>query len=130
MKFFQVTHSYNTDKFIVDISKRSYTCNFWELVGIPCRYIITALGYRQQNPEMFVDEFYSREKYVICYGFAVSPIKGQEMWYEVQSEELLPPMYKKGLGRLRKLRIRKCGEDGARRRLSGVSYRCIKYDKF
>ena len=40
-------------------------------------------------------------------------------------------MYKKGPGRPRKLRIRECGEEGARRRrLPGVSYRCTKCDKF
>ncbi|KAI5425876.1 hypothetical protein KIW84_031629 [Lathyrus oleraceus] len=89
---FQVTHSYNTHEFIVDIAKR--------------------------------------EKYALCYAFAVSPINGQEMWHEVQSEELLPPMYKKGPDRPRKLRIRECGEDDSRRGLFGVSYRCTKCDKF
>ena len=79
---------------------------------------------------MFVDECYSREKYALCYAFAVSPINGQEMWHEVQSEELLPPMYKKGPDRPRKLRIRECGEDDSRRGLFGVSYRCTKCDKF
>ncbi|KAI5417212.1 hypothetical protein KIW84_042001 [Lathyrus oleraceus] len=71
-----------------------------------------------------------REKYALCYGFAMSPINGQEMWPEVQNEELLPPLYKKGPGRPRKLIIKECGEDGDRRRLHGVSYRCIKCDKF
>lgn len=52
------------------------------------------------------------------------------MWPEVQSEELLRPMYKKGHDIQRKLRTRECGEDGARRRLPGVSYRCTKCDKF
>lgn len=126
---FQVTHSYNTREFIVDITKRSCTCNFWDLVGIPCRHVVVALGYMQQNSEMFIDECYSRKKYVFCYGFSMSPINGYEMWHEVQSEELLPPLYKKGPGRPKKLRIREYGEDGARRRLSGVSYRCTKCDK-
>ncbi|XP_058746238.1 uncharacterized protein LOC131619115 [Vicia villosa] len=127
---FQVTHSFNTQEFIVDISKRSCSCNFWELVGIPCRHAIAALGFRQQNPEDFVDECYSRDKYKSCYNFAISPINGQDMWPEVESDELLPPIFKKGLGRPRKLRIRKTGEDGARRRLPGVSYRCTTCDKF
>ncbi|XP_058766938.1 uncharacterized protein LOC131640561 [Vicia villosa] len=100
-----------------------------ELVGIPCRHVVAALSFRQQNPEEFVDECYYREKYKLCYGFAVSPINGQEMWLEVESEELLPPIYKKGPGRPRKLRIMEAGEEGDRRRLPGVSYRCTKCDK-
>ena len=100
------------------------------MVGIPCRHDVAALGFRQQNPEDFVDDCYSREKYKLCYGFVVSPINGQDMWPEVESDELLPPMFKKGPGRPRKLRIRESGEEGARRRLPGVSYRCTTCDKF
>ncbi|XP_058757199.1 uncharacterized protein LOC131630445 [Vicia villosa] len=126
---FQVTHAYNSQEFIVDIAKRSCSCNFWQLVGIPCRHVVAALGFRQQNPELFVHECYSREKYALCYGFPISPINGQDMWPIVESEDLLPPDYKKGPGRPRKLRIRETGEEGARRRLPGVSYRCTRCDK-
>ncbi|XP_058726498.1 uncharacterized protein LOC131597851 [Vicia villosa] len=104
---------------------------FEELVGIPCRHDIAALGFRQQNPEDFVDHCYHRDKYAICYSFAISPINGEEIWPEVQSDPVMPPMYKRGPGRPKKLRIREYGEDGARRRrLPGVSYRCTKCDKF
>ncbi|XP_058767340.1 uncharacterized protein LOC131641032 [Vicia villosa] len=126
---FQVTHAYNRQEFIVDIAKKNCTCNFWDLVGIPCRHAVAALGFRQQNPEEFVHEYYTRDRYAMCYGFAISPINGIDMWPEVESEELLPPKYKKGPGRPRKLRIRESGEEGARRRLPGVSYRCTKCDK-
>ncbi|XP_058783791.1 uncharacterized protein LOC131658519 [Vicia villosa] len=100
-----------------------------ELVGIPCRHIVAALGFRQQNPELFVHECYSREKYALCYGFPISPINGQDMWPMVESEDLLPPDFKKGPGRSRKLRIRETREEGARRRLPGVSYWCTRCDK-
>src|SRR3954464_14229247 len=86
-------------------------------------------GFRQQNPEWFVNECYSREKYALCYGSPISPINGQDMWPNVESEDLLPPDFKKGPGRPRKLRIRETGEEGARRRLPGVSYRCTRCDK-
>ena len=65
----QVTHSYNRQEFIVDISKRSCTCNFWDLVGISYRHIVGALGFRQHNLEDFVDHCYYRDKYAICYNF-------------------------------------------------------------
>ncbi|XP_058781430.1 uncharacterized protein LOC131655613 [Vicia villosa] len=128
---FEVNHSYNGQKFVVDIAKRSCTCNFWELVGIPCRHAIAALSFRQQNPEDFVDSCYHRDKYAICYSFPISPINGEEMWPEVDADPIMPPMYKRGPGRPKKLRIRECGEEGARRRrLPGVSYRCTICDKF
>ncbi|XP_058770844.1 uncharacterized protein LOC131644373 [Vicia villosa] len=126
---FQVTHAYNRQEFIIDIAKKSCTCNFWEVIDIPCRHAVGALRFRQQNPEDFVHEYYTRDKYAKCYGCAISPVNGTDMWSEVECEELLPPNYKKGPSRLRKLRIRESGEEGARRRLSGVSYRCTKCDK-
>jgi hypothetical protein len=121
-----VTHAYNGQQFIVDISKKSCTCNFWELVGIPCRHAVAALGYESHDPLDFVDLCYSREKYALCYGFAVSPINGRDMWPKapVGCEQLLPPVYKTGPGRPKKLRIRGADEDGARKRKRGVRYRC------
>ncbi|XP_058733140.1 uncharacterized protein LOC131604734 [Vicia villosa] len=92
-------------------------------------HVVAALGFRQQNPEDFIDECYSREKYKMCYGFAVSPINGQDMWPEVESEELLPPMFNKSPGSPRKIRIRESGEEGSRKMFQGVSYRCAKCDK-
>ncbi|KAI5407596.1 hypothetical protein KIW84_053740 [Lathyrus oleraceus] len=69
-----------------------------------------------------------KEEYGQCYrvdgGFVMSSINGQEMWHDVQNEEIIPPLYKKGLGRPRKLRIREYGEDGARRRLSVMLFGC------
>lgn len=127
---FQVMHTYNRQQFIVDIAKRSCSCNFWEIVGIPCRHAVSALGKRKQRPEMFVDDYYSRTKYALCYSFAISPINGMDMWPEVEAPELLPPNYKNGPGRPRKLRIREFDENGSRMRRQGVAYRCTKCDQF
>ncbi|KAI5427561.1 hypothetical protein KIW84_032821 [Lathyrus oleraceus] len=87
---FQVTHTFNTQEFIVDIAKRSCSCNFWELVEILCWHDVAALSYKKQNPDDFVDECYTRVKYALYYGFFT-----------------------------KKVRIWECGEDGARRRIPG-----------
>jgi hypothetical protein len=126
----QVIHHYGDQQFIVDTAKRTCSCGFWELVGIPCRHAVAALSYRKQNPSDFVDHYYSRSKYIECYSFGVSPINGMEMWPEVDIEEPLPPHYKRGAGRPKKLRIREVDELGTRMRRPGVSYRCTKCDKF
>lgn len=46
------------------------------------------------------------------------------------TDELLPTVYKNGPGRSRKVRIRECGEDDARKRIPNVAYKCTKCDKF
>lgn len=53
-----------------------------------------------------------------------------DMWHEVQADELQPLVYKNGIGRPMKVRIKEHGEDGARRRRNCVSYKCIKCNKF
>lgn len=63
-----------------------------------------------------MDDFYSRKKYALCYGFSTRPINEHDMWPEVQIDELPPPVYKNGPGRLMKVRIREYGEDVTRRR--------------
>src|SRR4051812_7978576 len=107
----QVEHIHTRNSFIVDTSKKTCTCNFWELVGIPCRYAVAALGFKNQRPEDFVDDYYSKVAYAKCYNYSVSPINGQDMWPEVDMEEMLPPSYKRGPGRPKKLRRREPGED-------------------
>jgi hypothetical protein len=85
------------------------------LVGIPCRHVVTAICYSGKKPIDFVDDCYSKDKYASCYECAISVINDVDMWPKpvdgVQEEKLLPPMYKRGSGRPRKLRIRQFDED-------------------
>src|SRR4051812_6372297 len=87
------------------------------------------MSYQNLDPETFVDSCYSRETYTKCYSFSVSTTNGMDMWPNVEVEDVLPPTFKKGLGRPRKLRIREFDENGSRMRRSGVTYRCTKCDK-
>jgi hypothetical protein len=129
---FQIAHEYNGQQFVVNIGKKSCTCNFWDLVGIPCRHVVTAICYSGQNPIDFVDDCYSKDKYAKCYGYAISAINGVDMWPKpadgVPEEKLLPPMYKRGPGRPRKLRIRQFDEDGVRNPRRGKKH-CTKCGK-
>ncbi|GAU39689.1 hypothetical protein TSUD_321030 [Trifolium subterraneum] len=123
---FQVAHQFNGQQFIVNTAKKTCTCNFWELVGIPCRHVVTAISYQGNDPLDYVDDCYSREKYAACYGFAISAINGVDMWPKPPDgveENILPPLYKKGPGRPRKLRIREFDEAGVRKPRKG-KYHC------
>ncbi|XP_058765869.1 uncharacterized protein LOC131639388 [Vicia villosa] len=95
----------------------------------PNWHACAALAYRQFKPEDYVDNWYSREKYGEAYSVAISPINGMDMWPPVEADDLLPPLYKKGPGRPKKLRFRELGEGGTRMRRVGVTYRCTKCDK-
>ncbi|XP_058776742.1 uncharacterized protein LOC131651088 [Vicia villosa] len=55
-----VNHTFDGHQFIVDLSnKKTCTCCFWELVGIPCGHVIAAMSYLKLDPETFVDDCYS-----------------------------------------------------------------------
>ncbi|XP_045790010.1 uncharacterized protein LOC123884755 isoform X2 [Trifolium pratense] len=79
------------NSFVVDLANRTCSCNFWELVGIPCRHVVAAMTRRSQTPQDYVDYYYSRDAYEKCYSFSVTPINGEEMWPCVKHEEMLPP---------------------------------------
>jgi hypothetical protein len=67
------------------------------------------LAYRRQDPIDFIDSYYSKEKYAICYSFSVSPINGMDMW----------PKPAEGVE-----------EDGIRKRIKGVAYKCTRCSQF
>ncbi|KAI5404378.1 hypothetical protein KIW84_051514 [Lathyrus oleraceus] len=50
------------------------------------RHVVAALGFRNQCPEDFVDDYYSKDTYEKCYDYNVGPINGQDMWQEVGME--------------------------------------------
>ncbi|XP_045821942.1 uncharacterized protein LOC123914813 [Trifolium pratense] len=104
---------------------------FPAVICLPC----AAGFFWLKDPLDFVDDCYSRDKYALCYGFAVSPINGMDMWPTPKPPEdvyeiLLPPVYKIGPGRPKKLRIRGVDEDGARKRSRGVAYSCTRCSEF
>ena len=119
--------------FIVNVAKQTCSCNFWELVGIPCRHAITAMSKTSKDPEDYVSEWYTREMYEKCYAHNTSAISGQDMWPEVECEELLPPAYKKAPGRPKKLRRREADEppsSQSKYKRSRTTYRCTRCDQF
>ncbi|WJX90243.1 hypothetical protein P8452_72160 [Trifolium repens] len=91
------------------------------------RHAVCAINYQGKDPADFVDDCYSREKYAACYGYAISAINGVDMWPKppdgVVEEKILPPLYKRGPGRPKKLRIREFDEDGVRKPRKG-KYHC------
>ena len=79
-------------------------------MGIPCRHDVSAMQFQNLNPETYVDPCYMRETYKTCYENNVIPINGMDMWPTVDVENMLPPQYKKGPGRPKKLRFREQDE--------------------
>ena len=74
---FEVTQGFIMEKFVVDLSKNSCSCYFWDLVGIPCRHVVATINYKIENPEAYVHAYYTRDAYQACYGPKITPINGE-----------------------------------------------------
>ncbi|KAI5416051.1 hypothetical protein KIW84_041189 [Lathyrus oleraceus] len=54
-KFFRRnTLDMNTDNFVLDMAKQTTSCNFWDMVGIPCRHGVAAIHRKIDNPTKYV----------------------------------------------------------------------------
>ena len=119
-KKLEVTRALNGDKFVVDLIDNSCSCNFWGVVGFPCHHAGVALQYGGYKPKKFVHEYYSRKFYEVCYSHEVSTTNEQRLWKNDRNPtSILPPKYKKGLGRPKKIRRREPDEDPNPTKLSG-----------
>ena len=102
----EVTHSVTQDKYVVNLEKQSCTCNFWDLVGIPSRHVVTAIRNVEGKLEIYVHRYYKKYLYKMCYEQIISPIHGHERWPRANEKDILPPAYKRWPGRPKKLRRR------------------------
>lgn len=108
---YEVKHIVSQDQFVVNLAEHTCSCNFWELVGIPCRHAVAAISHSSQRPEDFVHPYYRREAYMATYGHVITPINGQKLWPTTNDPYILPPLYKRAPGRPKKLRRRDPHED-------------------
>ena len=46
---------------IFDLDKHTCSCNFWDLVGIPCRHVVVSIGRALENPQSYVHTYYHKK---------------------------------------------------------------------
>src|ERR1044072_5342412 len=103
---FEVERIMMSKRFVVSLNNRSCTWNFWQLVWIPYRHAIYGMSFIGEDPQSYVHAYYRRQAYEATYGPIISPINGQNQWPENDLPEILPPFFKQGPGRPKKLRRR------------------------
>ncbi|XP_058749639.1 uncharacterized protein LOC131622610 [Vicia villosa] len=124
---FQVSHTLLTDSFVVDLAQKTCTCNMWELVGIPCRHSVAAIYRKGDDPRNYVSEYYHKSTYERCYSEVITTLNGQNKWPKTSDPVILPPMYKRGPGRPKKLRRREPDEANQHKwQRTNTSHRCKK----
>lgn len=109
----EILNSTPTD-YIVDLSHQTCTCKRWEKSGIPCPHAISCMRAEDWNPAEHVHKCYSVERYKATYAHIVCPCKDKTEWAKMNGPPILPPEYKKHVGRPTRCRRKAPGEVDAR----------------
>ena len=114
-------------RYIVDIDKRTCSCRYWQLAGIPCAHAITALFMSSKPAEEYIADCYSIEEYNKIYDHCLMPMEGMDQW-PTDPRKPQPPAYVKMPGRSRKERRRELGEAKKATKVSriGTKIKCSK----
>jgi hypothetical protein len=115
--------------YIVDLKTKSCTCSRWQKSGIPCPHVASVARKDGIDPLSLVDSCYSIEMHKRAYGNIVYPCKDKSEWEKMGGPTILPPSYKKHVGRPTKNRRKAPGEvdcRGGGKRMSrhGVIMHC------
>ncbi|XP_074293630.1 uncharacterized protein LOC141620731 [Silene latifolia] len=102
---------YMSKQYVVDLTAHTCSCFHWQLCGLPCQHAMASINHQRANYEDFVDEAYTREKYMQCYGLPIPPMPDITQWEKVDLAEPLPPPIRKLPGRpSHKKRRKEAGE--------------------
>ncbi|XP_016191841.2 uncharacterized protein LOC107632689 [Arachis ipaensis] len=91
-------------KVSVDLGRRTCSCSLWLLTGLPCRHACAAIAYQNCRAEDFAHNWLTMRAYNLAYQWTVQPVPSQEYWEKVNHYPLLPPVYRKPIGRPTKKR--------------------------
>ena len=98
--WYEVEHG--STKYRVNVRNEvSCTCRRYEVSGIPCSHMISALLAENRNartPESLVFEWLSIPKWKVCYEHILKPNNGMELWPMNRDVRVLPPLFKESRG--------------------------------
>jgi len=63
-------------------------CNFWGLVGMPCRHAVATIQFRNFKVVDYMNNYYSKETYDAYYGHKVASINGMDIWPSTLFEDI------------------------------------------
>ncbi|RYQ84757.1 hypothetical protein Ahy_B10g104234 isoform B [Arachis hypogaea] len=78
---------------------------------MPCPHAYCANLEKDDNPEDYCSNYYSKAAYLATYGQSISPINGENMWPNIQCDTIIPPIFRVKPGRPRMVRIREPDEN-------------------
>ena len=65
-------------QFVVDLDKHTCACYRWDLTYIPYKHPVSAIAYKKENAENYVNHYYKVETYLRTYLHLIQPTNGKE----------------------------------------------------
>ncbi|KAL1549782.1 hypothetical protein AAHA92_17835 [Salvia divinorum] len=61
--------------YVVNLDAYTCSCRQWQLSGIPCQHSIPCILQERRNPEEFVYEYYSLDRFKAAYRYVINPLR-------------------------------------------------------
>ncbi|XP_057808060.1 uncharacterized protein LOC131022538 [Salvia miltiorrhiza] len=94
------------EKYVVNIPEKICSCRMWELTGIQCKHVVCAIRYLKEEPSTYVCDYYTVDRYLQAYKYALEPLNGEMLWPQCEGDKIKPPLVKNMPGRPKKNRVR------------------------
>jgi len=124
---YEVQH--NDHKWTVDLEKKTCSCRYWQLSGLPCPHAISCIYYKTNTLDDYIVKCYHVEAFEKTYAHFLQPVEGMQNWHTSERPKPLPPKQLKMPGRPAKERKREPHEkpkSATRLSKKGSVIRCKK----
>ncbi|CAN6576600.1 unnamed protein product [Malus baccata var. baccata] len=74
---FQV-NAEGVEQYVVDLVEKTCSCRKYKLTGIPCNHAISAIHFKREKPEDYVDAYYSKARYLEVYSRLIMPMNEKD----------------------------------------------------
>ncbi|CAN1824240.1 hypothetical protein LINPERHAP1_LOCUS30699 [Linum perenne] len=92
------------DRFSVQLDEGKCSCRSWDLTGVPCPHAIACIIAECNDPERYISDWYTVERYWNTYDNVLLPLDGHTAWVPSHYDPVLPPLVRKMPGRPKKKR--------------------------
>ena len=89
-------------QYTVNLDKRTCSCGYFQLAGLPCHHAISAIYKCQKQIDDFIHPCYSVEMFKKIYDHCLQPVEGEEMWPVSANPRPQAPGYVRMPGRPKK----------------------------
>ncbi|KAH1129976.1 hypothetical protein J1N35_001354 [Gossypium stocksii] len=100
------------NKHVIDHVNSSCSCRKWDLLGIPCKHVISYMKLLGVSPKTYVNTCYFVTTQLNIYSHLINLVKGLMQWEHVRDiEPILLPMIRRPPGRPKQTRRKEVDEE-------------------